>query len=273
MQSGGLRTKGITKSSRPGEPLISVVTVVYNGAETLGQTIRSVTEQTYGNVEYVIIDGGSTDGTLDIIRKHEDKIDFWRSEPDGGIYDAMNKGIALATGDFLIFLGADDVFIHPSTLGRCARRMTDAGTNYYGDAYFSRSRLIYDYKFSALKLCVMNICHQSVFYSRESLKGRRFDTGYPIYADWELNIELWSASPFTYIPETVCVFSEEGSSSRGDGAFLRDQKKIIRRNFGMPALVLYMLLRGPYNVWHFFEHLLSSRRYRFQAAAVTAEKS
>lgn len=261
MLSGGLRTKGITKSSRPGEPLISVVTVVYNGAETLEQTIRSVLGQTYCNVEYVIIDGGSTDGTLDIIRKYEDKIDWWQSGPDGGIYDAMNKGISLATGDFLIFLGADDVLLHPSTLGRCARRMTDTCANYYGDAYFSRSRIIYDYKFSALKLCVMNICHQSVFYSSERLKDRQFDTGYPIYADWKMNIELWSAAPFTYIPETVCVFSEEGSSSRGDGEFLRDQKKIIRRNFGMPVLVLYMMLRGPYKAWHFFEHLVSSHRY------------
>ena len=111
MTVGGLRTKGITKSSRPGEPLISVVTVVYDGAATLGQTIRSVLGQTYGNVEYVIIDGGSIDGTLDVIRSYEDRIDYWQSEPDGGIYDAMNKGIALATGEYVYVLGCDDFLV------------------------------------------------------------------------------------------------------------------------------------------------------------------
>lgn len=115
MQSGGLRTKGITKTSTPEKTLITVVTVVYNGATTLEQTIQSVVNQTYDNVEYIIIDGASTDASLDIIKKYEDKIDYWQSEPDKGIYDAMNKGIAMAKGKIIGIVNSDDYY-EPNTL-------------------------------------------------------------------------------------------------------------------------------------------------------------
>lgn len=123
IDAGGLRTQGYFKavaSSTAGAdfdgrgaafrhgPLITVITAVLNGAETLEQTILSVIEQSCGNVEYLIIDGGSTDGTLDIIRRYEHAIDYWISEPDGGIYDAWNKAVGIALGDCCIFLGADD---------------------------------------------------------------------------------------------------------------------------------------------------------------------
>ena len=105
---GGLRTKGYFKKSYDDKPLISIITVVYNGEKYLEETIQSVISQTYDNVEYIIIDGGSTDGTLEIIKKYEDQIDYWVSEKDNGIYDAMNKGITLATGKVIGLINADD---------------------------------------------------------------------------------------------------------------------------------------------------------------------
>lgn len=84
-------------------PLISVVTVSYNAVSTIEQTILSVINQTYPNIEYVIIDGESTDGTVDVIKKYADRITYWVSEPDKGIYDAMNKGMGISTGDFFNF--------------------------------------------------------------------------------------------------------------------------------------------------------------------------
>ncbi len=97
-----------TKKFYSHKPLMSIITVVFNGEKFLEQTIQSVINQTYKNIEYIIIDGGSTDGTLDIIKKYKDKIDYWASEKDEGIYDAMNKGIKVAKGKYLAFINADD---------------------------------------------------------------------------------------------------------------------------------------------------------------------
>ncbi|NOR69046.1 MAG: glycosyltransferase [Methylomarinum sp.] len=106
---GGLRIEGYFKKNEINNPpLISVITIVYNGVKYIEQTINSVIGQSYNNVEYIIIDGGSTDGTLDIIKKYEKQIDYWVSESDKGISDAFNKGISLCTGEIIGIINADD---------------------------------------------------------------------------------------------------------------------------------------------------------------------
>lgn len=114
---GGLRTRGYSKqscgSTAEGSefyPLVTVITVVYNNDRYLKTTIDSVLAQSYDNLEYIIVDGGSTDGTLDLIHQHEDRIDYWISEPDKGLYDAMNKGVALASGEIIGILNSDDLY-------------------------------------------------------------------------------------------------------------------------------------------------------------------
>ncbi len=108
---GGLRTQGYFKQSEVDKPLISIITVVYNGEKHLEETILSVINQSYNNIEYIIIDGGSTDATLEIIRQYEYAIDYWVSEKDEGIYDAWNKAVSLSQGEWISFLGADDVYM------------------------------------------------------------------------------------------------------------------------------------------------------------------
>ena len=110
---GGLKIKDLfKKKSENKKPLVSIVTPVYNGEKYLEETIQSIINQTYDNIEYIIIDGGSTDKTLDIIKKYEDKIAYWVSEPDKGMYDGINKGFKLANGKIFAWLNADDKYYH-----------------------------------------------------------------------------------------------------------------------------------------------------------------
>lgn len=104
------------------EPLISVITVVYNNAAGLETVINSVSNQTYGNLEHIVIDGGSTDGTIDVIRRHGSSFAYWVSEPDSGIYDAMNKGIIASHGQLIAILNSDDVFYSPDSISAIAEK-------------------------------------------------------------------------------------------------------------------------------------------------------
>jgi len=127
---------GIAPTSSLDRPLITVVTAVFNGCKTLEATIQSVLNQTYESIEYLVIDGGSTDGTLDIIRKYEHAIDYWLSEPDRGVYHAMNKGITASTGSWLNFLNSNDVFADSSIIDSIAIRYL------HGDAKFIYSDVL-----------------------------------------------------------------------------------------------------------------------------------
>lgn len=109
--SGGLRCNDLIKSSLKELPLVTIITVTYNSDLFLEDTIKSVLGQTYNNIEYIIIDGGSTDGTLEIIERYSDAIDLWISEPDRGIYDAMNKGLKFATGEIIGIINSDDWYL------------------------------------------------------------------------------------------------------------------------------------------------------------------
>ena len=107
---GGLRIKNIIKKTQSNKPLVTIVTAVLNGEKYLEECILSLHAQKYENYEHIIIDGGSTDRTLEIIKKYEDKIDYWCSKKDKGIYDAFNKGMQLANGEYIGFLNSDDYY-------------------------------------------------------------------------------------------------------------------------------------------------------------------
>ncbi|KKL27104.1 hypothetical protein LCGC14_2388530, partial [marine sediment metagenome] len=105
------------------QPLISIITVVFNGQHAIEKTIKSVINQTYSPIEFIIIDGGSTDGTQDIIRQYENSIDYWVSEPDKGISDAFNKGVQIATGEYINFQGDGDGFLGETSLEKVAKQI------------------------------------------------------------------------------------------------------------------------------------------------------
>jgi glycosyltransferase involved in cell wall biosynthesis len=192
---GGLRKFGkFNVVSEPSRPLVSVITAVYNDKTNLESTIRSVLNQTYKGIEYIIIDGGSTDGTLDIIRKHQDRIAYWMSEPDRGVYDAMNKGADLASGEWINFMNAGDRFFEVETVGKVFIKNQDAVDLIYGDHH-----MIYDPSFSMVQKAGrlenmwrgMAFCHQSAFVKTSLMKKYKFNIGNTIGADFEFLYTLY----------------------------------------------------------------------------------
>ena len=174
---------------------ITVVTVCRNAAATIEDTIRSVVDQTYPDVEHIVIDGASTDGTQGILCKPESGITKWVSEPDEGIYDAMNKGIGMGSGDVVGFLNADDIYAHPEVLAEVAQALEDESIQaVYGDIVFVRDdlqtivRYYRSHGFTASKLAWGWMPpHPSLFLKKQVFeKYGLFRTDYRIAADYEL---------------------------------------------------------------------------------------
>ncbi len=210
----GLRTKGYFKKSYEDKPLISIITVVFNGEKYLEQTIQSVIHQSYGNVEYIIVDGGSTDRTLEIIQKYGNQIDYWISEKDTGIYDAMNKGISLATGDYIAFLNADDWY-KEKVLEKVAHEIvTDEIEFLYADidyAFDDGSSLPWK---GNTRTNGTRIPHPACFIKAQLIKEEDFNMKYKIAADYEMILRLFHKNVKTkYINLVVANFRLGGASS------------------------------------------------------------
>jgi hypothetical protein len=179
---GGLRTKGSYKTSTEYTPLISIVTVVFNGDKFIEQTIQSVINQSYTNLEYIIIDGGSTDKTVDIIKKYEAEIDYWVSEADLGVFDAMNKGISCVFGDFVNFMNVGDIFFK-NTLIESLHFEKSQNSICGKNVFFSNNRIS---GIIPVKMLVNSIPHQALFMQRSDFEHYRFNIAYKYTADAEL---------------------------------------------------------------------------------------
>lgn len=196
MKSGGLRINKINKRSIENSPLITIITVVRNGEQIIEETIASVLQQEYNNIEYIIIDGGSTDNTIEKIKKHENSIDLWISEPDKGIYDAMNKGIALASGEWINFMNAGDQFYDFSTLKKIVSEIIKKKSDIiYGDFIAvnedSKDEVYIKSKSLSEIWKGMIFCHQSVFIKRNLLLQIPFDIKFKIVADYKQILSLY----------------------------------------------------------------------------------
>jgi len=187
---GGLRTQGYFKTSLEGKPLITVVTVVFNGEKYLENTILSVINQAYDNVEYIIIDGGSTDGTIDIIKKYEDKLDYWISESDDGIYDAMNKGIDLVTGEWVNFVNSSDMLngnAYTVILDCLVKKSHKCDVIAFGYSIVNiKSNLLKtDFKPNLNKKWKMPSSHNSIVYKSNVLREYKFNLNFKYASDFD----------------------------------------------------------------------------------------
>ena len=228
--------------SKTNQPLISIVTVVYNGVTTLEKTILSVLRQTYPNIEYIIIDGGSTDGTLEIINKYREQLTYWISEPDNGIYDAMNKALKIVKGDWVYFLGSDDI-LH-NILTTIAPLFKDKNTIYYGNVKMTNSQRIFCGEMNNFKILKYNICHQAIFYPKAVYQNSSYQIKYKVYADYILNLTFWTDHKvkFKYINYIIADYNELGFSGRNtDPYFFQNRRKVIKNNFPFIWYTYYLI--------------------------------
>ncbi len=219
---------------------VSIITVVKNAVNTLEHTLKSIYSQTYQNIEHIVIDGVSTDGTLDVVEKYKDKISYFISEPDAGLYNAMNKGIKAATGDILFFLNGDDQLYENTTIESIveAFRKTNADM-IYGDLIAVDTKKqteelqpgnIAD-KFFWINQC---LCHQVIFYKAELFKKYGlYDEKYKIAADYDVNLRciIKNKAKAVYVPEVISKFTVGGLGHQNKETYDREQKEIAKKYF------------------------------------------
>ena len=204
---------------------ISVITAVYNNRDTIADALDSVLTQTHGDVELIVIDGGSTDGTLEILRHYADRISVLVSEPDNGIYDALNKGLQLATGEIVGFLHSDDVFADADALARIAKVFATPGVDaVYGDLEYvkkSAPEVVVRYwksgEYSADKLRHGWMPPHPTFYVKRDVYERLggFDTRYRIAADYDCMLRFLGVGvQVAYLPQVLVRMRLGGASNR-----------------------------------------------------------
>lgn len=230
-------------------PTFSVITVTYNARHVLEDTIQSVISQTWHRVEYIVVDGGSTDGTLDIINKYRNRIARVVSEPDKGLYDAMNKGIRLATGDYLCFLNAGDSFHEDDTLQQMVHSLHEPGLPdvLYGqtaivdiEGHFLRMRHHTAPEVLTWKSFKrgMLVCHQA-FFAKRAL-AEPYDLQYRFSADFDWCIRVMKKARTLHYTHLVIIdYLEEGMTTRNRQASLRERFRIMARHYGLLSTVFH----------------------------------
>jgi len=242
---------------------VSIITVSFNSAKTIADTIESVLSQDFPDIEYIIVDGGSTDGTVDIIRKNENRISRWISEKDQGMYDAMNKGIALATGDVIGILNSDDVYMNAHVITDLMHLMKTQNTEvvfadlilvdssnqnkvirYYDSGRFHPNK----FRFGWMP------AHPTVFVKRELYERvGKFSTTYQIAADYEMLIRMLAneKASYAYYPKPVVRMRAGGASTSGFSRSWILNQEIIRacKENGIYTNLFMLLLKVPAKLW------------------------
>lgn len=223
-----------------GRQLVSVIVVTYNAAQTLQKCLDSICSQTYPHIELVVIDGNSTDDTPAILQANAHHITYWKSEPDQGIYDAMNKGVKQAKGDWVYFLGADDELL--PGFSDMARQLTDPSAVYYANVFADGQKRLG--KLNTYQFAKFGPYHQAMIYPKAVFDKHEFDTRYKISADFALTLKLNGdkAFHFAYLDYTICKFNHTGiSGTQIDAPFQRDKEQLIYENFGLKIWLRYKI--------------------------------
>lgn len=222
-----------------GKPTLSVVTIVYNNVRDIEYTLQSVTNQSYPNIEYIVVDGLSNDGTMDVIQRYAADIDLLISEKDQGIYDAMNKGLARATGDYIIFINSGDEFMDSQTVEKVFATAEDADI-YYGETKLidenrqilgdRRHRTPEHFNWKSFQYG-MNICHQAIYIKRSLTSA--YDRQYQLSADIDWVIKAAKkAKTIVNTHQYVARYLVGGMSQKRHRQSLNERYAIFKKHYG-----------------------------------------
>ncbi len=234
--NGGRRTRGSLMKGTDEHPLVSVVTVVKNRATHIEATIIAVLAQTYPNVEYIVLDGGSSDGTVDILRSYDERIDYWQSEPDSGIYEAMNKGIDLVTdpNSYVLFANSDDSLYSADALEKLVAGGVGADL-VYGRMIVTDGEAagVYGREVVLADLAGETLCHPATLMRRKVFdEVGKFDTSFRIAGDYDMIVRCF-AHPVTsrFVPEIITRMGMWGASEDQYMLSCRERKRVVRERF------------------------------------------
>lgn len=240
-------------------PKFSIITVTYNAEATVEDTIQSVIAQTYRHIEYIVIDGASKDRTLSIVEKYRDSITHLVSEPDKGLYDAMNKGIRLATGDYLCFLNAGDSFHEDDTLQQVVHTLKG---NELPDVLYGETALV-DHEGHFLRMRRLSapevltwksfrqgmlVCHQAFFAKRSLVED--YDPAYRFSADFDWCIRVMKKARTLHNTHLLIIdYLQEGMTTQNRKASLKERFRIMAKHYGWVSTVAY-------HAWFVFRAIL-----------------
>ncbi len=234
---GGRRCRGIEPNRIGGKPLVSIVTVCMNSAKTIAQTIGSIANQTYPNIEYIVVDGDSSDQTLEIIKQHSNIVDYYVSEPDDGLYYAMNKGITLSSGDYILFLNSDDWF-EPDAVEELVNAMDYSGCDFVTALarYIKNdnsSHVLRHMPFDRSQYLRMSLRHETMLISAALYREvGDYDTRYRILSDREFAARLLKAGKTHYeIHRPLLNFRVSGISNTDRSSLRAEQDALLAETF------------------------------------------
>lgn len=214
----------------------SIITINYNNCDGLRRTIESVVNQTCQDFEYIVIDGGSTDGSVEVIKEYADRIDYWVSEPDKGIYNAMNKGILQAHGEYLNFMNSGDCFYDDIVLFEVLKSL---GTDYdiiIGKAVVNGNpKIVFTPKspMTLFNLCIYGFNHQATFYRRKLFENNMYDESLKLLADWKFTIQclVLNQCLYKYIDNFIALYDLSGISSIDREGVQKEKEDILNTIF------------------------------------------
>ena len=232
------------------QPAISVIIPVFNAKRTLANALQSVWEQTFPAYEVLVIDGGSTDGSIEIIQANQSRITHWLSEPDRGVYDAINKGIRKATGEWIYVLGSDDVLASNDVFESVADHLNSSVSLVFGSVQNVniRQSMVPEMHLSSMgpMIYLKNTLHQqSAFYRKTLFTNEAFDASMRVLADYDFHLQLYKQkTPFTKLDVVVAACDASGLSKQFKWSLYREEFRLKSKRMGALSTVMLSPIIG-----------------------------